>query len=139
MRSMLWLHTSVMVPSFIDSVVVDMPVPCTFDFNVAATKYFHALTDGEIPLSLLFNGTIFYDAGEGRLQTAQIPWEKEADFRLPAQTWQSMMQHYYPNAAWLCVCNDVFDALVDFKRRHGLSTLDQALSQLLEYEAAVVP
>ena len=40
-------------------------VPCTFDFNVAATKYFAGLEEGELPLDLLFSGTVFY-AGRGR-------------------------------------------------------------------------
>ena len=41
---MLWTHASVVVPRFTGSVLADIPVPCTFDFNVAATKYFHGVT-----------------------------------------------------------------------------------------------
>ena len=138
MRTMLWQHTSVMVPAFEQSIAVDLPVPCTFDFNIAATKYFHALSDGEIPLSLLFNGTIFY-RGEGeQLQTAQIPWEKEATFRLPVETWRTMMEHYYPNSAWLCLRKDVFESLAAYKSRNSLATWDQALARLLEDETADV-
>ena len=84
LRSMLWAHTTAVVPPFIGSTVVDLPVPCTFDFNVAAAKYFHGLDSGEVPLCFLFSGTIFYSGEEdGGLQVAQIPWEKEANFRLP--------------------------------------------------------
>ena len=86
LRSMLWTHASVVVPPFTGSTVVDLPVPCTFDFNVAATKYFHALEDGEVPLCLLFSGTIFYTDDDGVLQVSQIPWEKEAEFRLPVRS-----------------------------------------------------
>src|SRR5580693_6619620 len=68
MRSMLWTHTGLVVPQFIGKTVVDLPVPCTFDFNVAATKYFYALEDGEVPLCLLFSGTIFYVSDEGYMQ-----------------------------------------------------------------------
>ena len=64
LRAMLWTHANVMVPPFRGSTVVDLPVPCTFDFNVAATKYFAALEDGEVPLNLMFSGTIFYETGE---------------------------------------------------------------------------
>ena len=46
---MLWTHASVAVGPFTDSILVDLPVPCTYDFNVAVTKYFYALEDGEIP------------------------------------------------------------------------------------------
>jgi hypothetical protein len=112
LRSMLWAHTTAVVPPFIGSTLVDLPVPCTYDFNVAAAKYFHALENGEVPLCFLFSGTIFY-AGEtdGGLQVAQIPWEKEANFRLPVATWKTMMEHYYPNSAWLCLRRDIFDRL----------------------------
>ncbi|HKM57031.1 MAG TPA: DUF6084 family protein, partial [Isosphaeraceae bacterium] len=68
LRSMLWTHTTVTMRAFAGTVLVDLPVPCTYDFNVAATKYFHALDDGEVPLVLLFSGTVFYQAEEGALQ-----------------------------------------------------------------------
>src|SRR4051794_28432471 len=38
LRAMLWTHAQVAVPAFTGSTVVDLPVPCTFDFNVAVTK-----------------------------------------------------------------------------------------------------
>ncbi len=60
LRSMLWTHAASSSRRSPARTVVDLPVPCTFDFNVAATKYFDALEDGEVPLSLLFSGTIFY-------------------------------------------------------------------------------
>ena len=131
LRPMLWTHTSVVVPGFTGSTVVDLPVPCTYDFNVAAAKYFHALEGGEVPLCLLFSGTIFYAADDGALQIAQIPWEKEATFRLPVRVWQEMMDHYYPNSAWLCLRKDVFDLLYRYKSRRGLPTWEQALESLL--------
>ena len=62
---MLWTHASAMVPAFAGTTEVDLPVPCTFDFNVAITKYFSGLTDGEIPLCLQFSGTVFYAQGDG--------------------------------------------------------------------------
>ena len=46
---------SLMVPSFTGSCELDLPVPCTYDFEVAASKYLHALGDGEVPLLLLFS------------------------------------------------------------------------------------
>ena len=78
LRPMLWTHVSAVVPPFEGEAVVDLPVPCSFDFSLAATKYFAALDGGEIPLCFLFSGTIFYEAADGGLQVAQIPWEKEA-------------------------------------------------------------
>lgn len=134
LRPMLWTHTSVVVPSFTGGTVVELPVPCTFDFNVAATKYFAGLTDGEVPLNLQFSGTVFYVAESGALQVAQIPWEKEAHYRLPVQVWNQMMEIYYPNSAWLCLRRDVFDRLYRYKVRHGIPTWEQAIESVLPEE-----
>src|SRR5262249_38266489 len=60
MRPMLWTNTSVIVPAFEKSIVVDLQVPRTFDFNVGSTKYFNGVTEGEIPTSFLFSGSVFY-------------------------------------------------------------------------------
>jgi hypothetical protein len=140
LRSTLWTHVSVVVPPFTGQTVVDLPVPCTFDFNVAATKYFDALDDGEVPLNLLFSGTIFYTSDEGFLQVSQIAWEKEATFRLPVQVWKDMMELYYPKSAWLCLRRDVFDRLYRYKRHRGLLTWEQALDALLDMtEEEVAP
>jgi hypothetical protein len=134
LHSMLWTHTGTMVPAFTDSILADLPVPCSFDFNLAATKYFDALDEGDIPLSLLFSGTVFYQSNDNGLQVAQIPWDKDATFRLPVQTWRAMMEQYYPNTAWLCLRRDVFDALAHYKSRLSLPTWEQALENLLRNE-----
>jgi hypothetical protein len=130
-RPMLWNHAQVSVPAFTGETTVELPVPCSFDFSLAATKYFAALEDGEIPLCFLFSGTIFYQAEESGVQAAQISWEKEAYFRLPAGVWQQLMDLYYPNSAWLCLRRDVFDRLQHYKSRAGLPTWEQALERLL--------
>jgi hypothetical protein len=130
LRSMLWVNTSAIVPPLTESVEVGLLVPCTIDFSIAAAKYFHALEDGEVPLSLLFSGTIFYEA-DGILRVAQIPWDKETTYRLPVQVWQQMMNHYYPGCAWLSLRRDVFNRLDEFRRRHGLPTWEAAVDRLL--------
>jgi hypothetical protein len=131
LKTMLWTHASVVAPAFSDTAVVDVPVPCTFDFNVAATKYFHGLGDGDVPLNFLFSGTVFYADGDGALQVAPIPWDKEARFKLPVKSWQEMMDIYYPNSAWLCLRRDVFERLYQFKVAHGIPTWEQALERML--------
>jgi Family of unknown function (DUF6084) len=131
LRSMLWTHASAVVSSFTGSAVVDLQVPCTFDFNVAATKYFAGIDDGEVPLALLFSGTVFYEAGDGALQVSQIPWDKEAHYRLPVRLWKEMMDTYYPNSAWLCLRRDVFERLYQYKVRKGIPTWEQALESIL--------
>ncbi|MEO6434628.1 MAG: DUF6084 family protein [Tepidisphaeraceae bacterium] len=135
LRSMLWTQTTALVAPFVGSTVVNMHVPCTFDFNVAAAKYFHGLDDGEAPLSLLFSGTVFFAGSEDHgspLQVAQISWEKEATYRLPIKVWKSMMDLYYPNSAWLCLRQDVFDRLARHKSESGIPTWEQAIESLLE-------
>lgn len=134
LRAMLWTHTQVTVPPFTGSTAVDLPVPCSYDFNLAATKYFYGLEDGEVPLLLLFSGTIFLAGEHGSLQVAQISWETEATYRLPIAVWKAMMDHYYPNSAWLCMHRDLFDRLYRYKRRHSLPTWEQALERLLAAE-----
>jgi len=137
LRNLLWTHASVVVPSFVGSTVTDLPVPCTFDFNVAATKYFYGLSDGEIPLMFLFSGTVFYSTADGPLRVAPISWEKEAKFKLPVKVWREMMDAYYPNSAWLCLRRDVFERLYRYKVRLGIPTWEQALEAALPVEEAV--
>src|SRR5690349_25132137 len=40
LRPMLWANISASVPAFTGSTTIDLPVPCSFDFNIAASKYF---------------------------------------------------------------------------------------------------
>lgn len=136
LRTTLWTHASIIVKPFQGSTLVELPVACTFDFNVAATKYFAGLEEGEVPLLLLFSGTVFYEATDGALQVAQISWEKEAKYRLPVRVWQEMMDHYYPNSAWLSLRRDVFDRLNQYKMRRGMPTWEQALESLLNDDRA---
>jgi hypothetical protein len=133
-RPMLWMHVGAVVPPFAGSSVADLPVPCTYDFNLATTKYFAALEGGDLPLCFLFSGTIFYEADDGALQVEQISWEKEATFRLPAATWRDLIDHYYPHSAWLCLSQGLFDRLDRYRGRHGLPTCEGALERLLAAE-----
>jgi hypothetical protein len=131
LRTMLWTHTSAIVTPFIGNTVVDLPVPCSFDFNIAATKYFAGLENGEVPLCLQFSGTVFYANASGMLQVAQISWEKEARYRLPVQLWREMMDIYYPNTAWLCLRRDAFERLHEYKMRSGIPTWEQVLERII--------
>lgn len=130
-QAMLWTHVTVNVPAFSGSTLIELPVPCSFDFTLAATKYFDALTDGEAPLTLLFSGTVFYSVADGTVQVTQIPWDKEATFRLPIRTWHDMMDRYYPNCAWLQLRKDVFDRLARFKSRGAFPSWEEAISSML--------
>jgi Family of unknown function (DUF6084) len=131
LRSLLWTHTVLQIPPFSRSTVVDMPVPCTYDLEVIGAKYIYALEEGEVPLEFLFSGTVFYAGEGGRLQVERISWEKEAEFRLPVRLWKEMMEHYFPNSAWIRLRKDAFDRLYDYKVRRGLPTWEAAVEALL--------
>jgi len=139
LRTLLWTHVSAVVPGFAGSTVAELPIHCTFDFNVALTKYVEGLTSGEIPLNLLFSGTVFYAGHDEVLQVAPISWEKEARFSLPVKVWRGMMDAYYPNTAWLNLRRDVFDRLYQYKTQHGIPTWEQALESMLPVEETVNP
>ncbi len=131
LRNMLWTHASVVVPRFTGSVVAEIPVPCSFDFNVAATKYFHGVTSGDLPLCFQFSGNVFYQGEEGTLQVAPISWDKEAKYRLPVKVWKDLMDQYYPNSAWLALRKDTFEKLYQYKVREGIPTWEEAVERAL--------
>jgi hypothetical protein len=130
-KPLLWMNTSVAVPRFTGELVVDLELPCTFDFNVAATKYFHALDSGDIPVAVMFSGTLFYEGPDGALQISQVPWDREVSYHLPVAVWKEMMEMHHPNSAWLCLRRDAFEQLYNYKVRHGLPTWEQAIAKAL--------
>jgi hypothetical protein len=136
LHGVLWTYVNALVPAFEGGCSFNLPVPCSYDFNIAATKYFYGLEDGEAPLALLFSGTVFYRDRDGRLQIVQIGHDKEASYRLPVQTWRAMMDHYYPDTVWLRIDRDVFADLYRYKRQNGLARWEDALRSLLREHAA---
>lgn len=130
-RSLLWAHAAVQVPPFTGRTVVELPLACTYDFEVAAAKYLHALEDGDVPLEFLFSGTIFYAGEGGLLRVGRISWEKEAGYRLPVRVWREMMEHYFPNSAWIRLRRDIFDRLCAYRARRAHPTWEAALEALL--------
>jgi Family of unknown function (DUF6084) len=130
LKTMLWTHVAVNVPPFQGETIVEIPVPCTFDFNVGTTKYFHGLNEGDLPLNFLFSGTVFYRGEQHELQVAPISWEKEAKFRLPLKIWKQMIDEYYPNTAWLCLRRDAFERLYEYKVRNGIPTWEEVIERI---------
>jgi hypothetical protein len=121
---------TVMVPAFSELTEIDVPVPCTYDLEVASARYLHGLDDGTVPLLLLFSGTVFLAAGEG-FTVELIPWSSEAPFRLPVSVWQEMVDRHFPGSAWLRCSRETMDALSAFKARQALPTWDATLAALL--------
>ncbi|HEX3817483.1 MAG TPA: DUF6084 family protein [Chthoniobacterales bacterium] len=131
LRGKLWTHANTTVRTFQGTTDAILSVPCSYDLNLAATKFFYGLEEGEVPLLFLFSGTIFYAGADGRLQVQQISWNKECSYRMPVQLWKELMEHHYPNSAWLYLERDLFERLCAFKRRSGAPNWEQAIERLL--------
>jgi hypothetical protein len=131
LRGLLWTHATVVVPPFEGATVVDLPVPCTYDFDVAAAKYLSGLEDGDIPLELMFSGTVFYVGAGGGLQINRISWNAEAAHRLPVRVWRATMDHYFPDSAWLRTNRETFERLVAFRASRALTSWEAVFDALL--------
>jgi hypothetical protein len=131
LKPFLWTNVSYLTPAFDGSAAIELPVPCTYDLEIAAAKYFHSLDDGEIPLLILFNGTVFARAGNG-FQVSQVPWHAEASYRMPISVWREMMDLYFPNAGWLRLRRDTLDKLMRLKTTLALASWDQVFDVLLD-------
>ena len=138
LKPFLWMHTSTMVPGFSGATEVDLPLPCTYDFEVSGAKYLQALHDGEIPLVLMFNGTMFTRGGSGFAVT-QISWDKQATYRLPVVVWRDLMDRHFPGSQWLRMHRDTVEALAHYKSARGLTTWDETVGQLLAQAKQVSP
>jgi hypothetical protein len=132
LRTLLWTRLTTVVPPFTGATVVDLPVPCSYDLEVVASRYFDALEDGEVPLEFLFSGSVFYAGEDGRLQTARLSWEQEAAYRLPVAVWKETLERYFRGTAWVRMPKASFDRLAAYKARHALATWGDALDALLE-------
>ena len=84
LRPFLWMQSSTLVQGFTGSTDVALPLPCTYDFEVAASRYLHALRDGTVPLLLMFSGTVF-TRGPAGFAVEQVPWDREVRGELPVQ------------------------------------------------------
>jgi hypothetical protein len=130
LKPFLWTHAAQTIQGFTGETEIDLPVACTYDFDVIATKYLHALGDGEIPVVLLFSGTVF-TRGENGFGVEQVPWHLEANYRLPVQVWRDMMDAFWPGAGWIRADRDTIDALMRYRSSHGFITWEQTFAELL--------
>ena len=130
LKPFLWMQSSAMVQGFTEITEVDLPLPCTYDFEVTGSRYLHAVTEGTVPLALLFSGTVFTKGANG-FGVEQVPWDCEASYLLPVTVWQQMIESYYPNTGWIRLDHDVLDSLADFRSRQCLTTWEETLQTLL--------
>jgi hypothetical protein len=132
-RSLHWCNVPLHVGPFTGSTVVDLLLPCTYDLHVvAAARYLHALEDGVIPLELLFSGSVFHPAPDGRLQVGRLAWDDGAEYPLPVAALREAMERHFPGAAWLRLQRATFDRLWAYKARGTHLSWDAAVEALLD-------
>ncbi|MCX4098103.1 DUF6084 family protein [Nocardia sp. alder85J] len=129
-RSFLWMHCATMVPGFRESAEVELPLPCTYDFEVAGSKYLHALREGTVPLLFLFSGTVFVKGGKG-FAIRNVPWDRDCGYDMPISVWRELMAGHFPDSGWLRLSRTTLDALSTYKSRRGLLGYDDAMAELL--------
>ncbi|MBF6273944.1 MULTISPECIES: DUF6084 family protein [Nocardia] len=129
-RSFLWMHCATTVPGFTGGAEVDLPMPCTYDLEVAGSKYLHALRGGEVPLLFLFSGTVFIRGSNG-FAVQQIPWDRDDRYRMPVSVWRELMAAHFPATGWLRLHEDTLAALAAYKGEHGLLGFDETVARLL--------
>lgn len=134
-HTFLWQHSGVMVQGFTGTTQVDLPLECTYDVEVTAAKFFHALRDGAIPLQFLFSGTVF-TKGQHGFAVTPVPWDREDHYDMPVSVWRALIDLHYPHTGWIRLHHDTIDALVDYKARHALLGLDDTVMELLTAHAA---
>ena len=130
LKPMQFSTVATMVPGFSGAIEVDLPIPFTYDLEVGSARYFDSLEAGEIPLLLLFSGTVF-TVIDGRMQVQQVPWSKEATYRLPVSVWREAIDAHFPNSAWIKMSRQTLEDLQRFKSVHALPTWDRTLEALL--------
>ncbi|MCU1677643.1 MAG: hypothetical protein JWM93_2401 [Frankiales bacterium] len=137
LKPFLWTHATAMVQGFDGSTECDLPVPVTYDFEVAASKYLHALSGGDVPLVLLFSGTVF-TRGETGFAVEQLSWSLESRCHLPVAAWRDLMDCYFPGGGWIRLDRETLDELARYRSARGLTSWEQTLAELLP-QRAVTP
>jgi Family of unknown function (DUF6084) len=132
LRSLMWANMSTTVPAFTGGTSVDLHMPATYDFEVVAAKYLNALDGGDVPLELLFSGTIFYTTADGALRVTPISWEQELRTVLPVAVWRAAVESAFPGSAWLRLSRDAFDRLWAFRAARALPSWEATLDELLD-------
>lgn len=129
-HTFLWQHCAAMVPGFTGATEAGLRLECSYDFEVTAAKYLHALRDGVVPLQFLFSGTVF-TAGQRGFSVQQVPWDCEDRYDMPVSVWEELIRQHYPNSGWVRLAHDTVGALAAYKSARGLLSLNDAVIELL--------
>ncbi len=135
LRPLQLVTVATMVPGFFGSTEIELPINFTYDLEIGSTRYFASLDSGEVPLLLLFSGTVF-SVVDGRIQVQQVPWSKEAAYRLPVSIWREAIDAHFPNSAWIKMSTHTLADLQRYKTARALPTWDLTLQELLAQAAA---
>jgi hypothetical protein len=130
-RTFLWQHCATLVPGFTGHTTATLPLECTYDFEVAAAKYLHALRDGAVPLQFLFSGTIFVNSERG-FSVQQVSWDCEDNYAMPVTVWRDLVAQHYPNSGWIRLSHETITQLAGYKSAHGMLDFDHAVTSLLD-------
>lgn len=130
LRTFLWMECSTVVQGFDGVTVADLPMPCTYDVAVTASKYMHALRSGSVPVVVLLSGTIFTDGSRG-FSVEQIPWDRSTSYEMPVTIWKQMIETHYPGSGWVRLHHDTIAELARFKADRGFTDMESAVRELL--------
>jgi hypothetical protein len=125
-----WMQCQATVQGFVGRTEVELALPCTYDLEVIGARYLHALNAGDVPLTLLFSGTVFTRGSTG-FGVEHIPWSCEARYAMPVAVWRDMIESYYPNTGWVRLGSETLTTLAGYRARHGLVSWDETVQKLL--------
>ena len=99
LRTLPWTRTTLVVPPSQAPPRSSLELVCTYDLEVTAARYLHALRDeGECRSSSCSAARCSTPAASGQLQTARIAWDREAEYGLPVAVWREAMDRHFPTA-----------------------------------------
>ena len=101
------------------------------EIKQAIRFHLDGLRDGDVPLELLFRGTLFYPGDEGRLRTALLPWDLEARYDLPVALWRGALDRFFPESGWIRLSHASIDRLRAYRCDRLLASWDAAVEDLL--------
>jgi hypothetical protein len=126
----LWATLDTVVPGFENETEVELQMACTYDFEVAGSRYLHALRAGDVPVALLFSGTVFH-RGEAGFTVEPVPWHLDATYRLPVSVWREVIDQHFPGEGWLRLSRPTIDRLDRYRTAQVLPTWDETVAALL--------
>lgn len=129
LRALAWADVPAIVTGFSGETLTQIEVPCTYDFDVTATRFFHALSSGDVPVRMFFSGAIFYVGAKG-FWCERVPWSAEAAYRMPAVVWRDAMRGCYGSDAMLRVKAETLQRLHRMRSLGGALSWDELFERL---------